>query len=272
MTVIDRRALVSPDDLIEFVSSLLASQAQGEDGELMVLFANRLCTQAADLPVDNFNTIWIPFLRSLLPLIVAKDIPLDTAHYQNLYSSILSSYAYKYVGQEPAQDTNLARSGVACVCQDCISLNTFLASPTEKRGTFTIGKERRRHLEYKLYEKHIDCKHHTDSTGRTHSLIVTKTFEQNDAIRREWRARRYTANQQLSAFHQPHLKALLGQEQYEQVVEMKHLGAPRFMTLSQISPNRQAQPPRAGARPRQVSGMKRSHAQAEEEVIDLTSD
>lgn len=61
--------------------------------------------------------------------------------------------------------------------------------------------------------------------GRLDSLVVTKTFKENDAERQKWAERRAEVGRLLDEFPQDDLRLLLG-EKYEELVEMKQLLAP----------------------------------------------
>ena len=269
---IDHRILVTPSELVTLVSGLLASQPQGEDGELLPLFVDRLTSQVDTLPVDALNTLWVPFLYTLLPKLAERGIPDHAPRYQALFSAILTAYATKYVRREPAEEQNLIRRQVACGCRDCIPLNLFLANPRAKVEHFTIGKERRQHLHRQIDAARIDCSHLTNHTGRTHTMVVTKTFPADDAARRSWTARRTAAQQHMKEFRRTELMALLGQEQFDKLVLMKDLSAAGTAPLGELSANQQPRQAPTGVRLRQVSGVKRRRDDAEKVVIDLTSD
>lgn len=222
--------------------------------------------------MEVLNTLWVPFLYTLLPKLVERGMPNHSSRYQALFSTLLTAYATKYVRREPAKGQNLIRRQVACSCRDCTSLNTFLADSRAKVQSFTIGKDRRRHLHQQLEAARIDCSHVTDHTGRTHTMVVTKTFRANDAARRQWKERRTAAWQHMKEFQRTELVALLGEGQYDELVLMKDLSAAGTAALGELSANHQPRLAPTVVRPRQVSGVKRSRADAEQVVIDLTSD
>jgi hypothetical protein len=271
---VDYRVIVPPDALVEFVFCL-AIHGPGENGQLMILFAERLTSQADALSAESLNILWVPFLYRLLPAMLKRGISLESPYYQTLYSTLLAAYATKYVGREPAKDHNLIRRQVACKCNDCTPLNRFLVNPEEETQSFTVNKQRRAHMHQKLDAARIDCTHLTNHWGSTHTMVVTKTFPANEAARQQWKDRRAEAHALLKAFNPPGLVALLGQEQYEQALYMNGLAVAGTAPLGQVSGNRQTggfQRFQTGARPRQVSGVKRTHAEAERDVIDLISD
>lgn len=98
---VDPGLVVRVDELVDFVNILITDQPDGQDGELMAAFIQRLGDQVPRLPVEDFNDLWIPFLWPLLQLISDREIPLGTARYQTLFSSMLSVYVDRFVGPRP---------------------------------------------------------------------------------------------------------------------------------------------------------------------------
>ena len=287
---LDHRHIVSPDDVISFASTLLSMSGpeQGDD-DLMGSLVSKLTDDAPILPSGEFHYLWNPFLRSLAPILAQNSIPLDTPRYQSMYSSMLNVYVDMYVGREPGVDKSLVRNPVACRCRDCNPLNAFLARPDQKLGNFPLAEKRRRHLHEKLDAANVDCTHETLRAGSPYTLVVTKTFKQNQYARSSWQTRQAEADRQLGRFKQHDLTLLLGQEGYKRVTGMRHLlasssksrersaRAPAATTRPAVlgvssTVNRQIFPPAPqGGMPPAVAGVKRQYPGAED-VIDLTSD
>jgi hypothetical protein len=100
-STIDPGVIVKVDELVDFINTLVAGQPEGEDGELMASFTQRLSDQVPTLAAEDFSDLWIPFLRPLLKLISNQEIPLNTPRYQTLFSNMLSAYVEKFVGPKP---------------------------------------------------------------------------------------------------------------------------------------------------------------------------
>lgn len=109
LAIEDAGFVIRPEDLAGLCSSLLAAQPQGQDGELMVSLVTKLSSQAEKLPIDDLHSLWMPFLRSLMPMMKKHEISLDMSHYQALYSSIFSAYMKKYVGSDPGREYQAQR-------------------------------------------------------------------------------------------------------------------------------------------------------------------
>ncbi|KAF7560174.1 hypothetical protein G7046_g3978 [Stylonectria norvegica] len=235
------------------------------------------------LPVSEFHTLWLPFLRSLVPILVSNGIPLDAPRYRELFCTFLKVYVQLYVGREPQKDGSLRRQGLNCSCVDCTALNRFLVSSTERVGRIAVNKKRRQHLHQKLDAAGIDCTHVTARVGSPQSLVVTKTFRENDKQRQNWAARRARAEKELKLFDVGQLKQLLGSD-YMSITNLSHLQAvPLAAAQPSATPTPSStlatQPRRplseigssAVSRP-SVSGVKRKLPPSEIEIIDLTSD
>ncbi|KAI1381983.1 hypothetical protein F4677DRAFT_11617 [Hypoxylon crocopeplum] len=237
---------ITPGALVEFVGNLVMP---GMGDDMIRDFCLKFDADTTHgISAEAFHGLWIPFLRGLVPVLEARTVPLSTPVFQQMFTAILTSYITVYVGRQPASSTNLVRPAVKCTegdCVDCKSLNAFLRQSNQKVGRFALAERRRKHLTNQLYG--IECSTSTERKGSPHTLVVTKTFANNDKERREWTSRKDKAEKLFKTFTQYKLKALLGNK-YESIREfgvLQHISGP-------------------------VAGAKRKAAQTE--IIDLTED
>ncbi len=94
---------------------------------------------------------------------------------------------------QPAPPTDWARpADVACTCQFCAKLKTFLADPATEVGRIPAREDVRQHLIGTIARHQCDVKHVLERKGSPYSLVLTKTrgsFERAVA--------RFEANRQL---------------------------------------------------------------------------
>ncbi|KAI1412631.1 hypothetical protein F5Y13DRAFT_199850 [Hypoxylon sp. FL1857] len=209
---------VTYDSMLKFVSTLVALKLE----EHLELLAEKLGSQAEEVDGEEFNELWIPLLQMLLPVLEQQEISPPGRHWMRMYQALLKAYLKNYVEEKPLK-LPLSRQRVTCSCGDCqMSLNPFLVSPNDRVGRFTMGDKRRQHLINKLYQTNIDFKARIDRSGRTYTLIVTKTTKHYDAMIDSWWDRRYLAENQLEAFNQELLKSILD-DQFDEIMSMKFL-------------------------------------------------
>ncbi|KAK3496236.1 hypothetical protein B0T13DRAFT_529411, partial [Neurospora crassa] len=217
---------LAPNTLVKFFEILV--KISTPDDDLATQFITRLKDAVPRLPVDNIHDLWLPFLWCLIPILTANAIPLTTPVYQSLYRNTLTRYIKEYVGVQPAPSNSLVRPQVNCPrlhCPDCNALNFFLQDPTEQVERFDIGKKARRHLHEMLDEHGIDCTHVSERGTTPNTLVVTKTFTQEEQPMKEWRERKAYAQSRLGIFGtylqaMPELRVLLG-EQFDRIMNME---------------------------------------------------
>ncbi|KAG5926576.1 hypothetical protein E4U42_003141 [Claviceps africana] len=262
----DRRTAVTHEVLANFFASILESGTEAED--LATLFVSKLAANAQQLIADEFHALWLPFLRSLLPILRRNQVPLNTAYCQQLFSALLEAYVDGYIGHQPARNKILARArATSCSCQDCESLNAFLANPTEEVGYFAVNKQRRMHLHRQLDSGRVDCTHETERWGSPQTLVVTKTFWHVEKQRLDWAQRLMAAREQMRTFKKDDLRQLLGPK-YTTIVDMEHLSDAAAAPPAQPGEGQlQRQPVQ-----KQTIGSKRKAPCHDIEIIDLTQD
>ncbi|EGO55246.1 hypothetical protein NEUTE1DRAFT_102687 [Neurospora tetrasperma FGSC 2508] len=285
---------VASNTLVKFFETLV--KISTPDDDLATQFITNLNDDVPRLPVDHMHNLWLPFLWCLIPILTANAIPLTTPVYQSLYRSMLTRYIKEYVRTQPAPSNSLVRPPVNCPhvhCPDCNALNFFLQSPTEEVERFDVGKKARRHLHEMLDERGIDCTHVSERGTTPNTLVVTKTFTQEEQPMKEWKEKKEYAASRLRIFEtysqaMPELRVLLG-EQFDRIMNMEDVypnpagarrTAPRplasasgiVMGRSRVGASGSS---RSTTAPRPVAGVKRSRSVSLEdgvETVDLTED
>lgn len=286
--------------LNEFVAILIEKGYQ----ELADRFFDQLVSQMDLIPAIEFSEFWLPFLNSLLAVLKSNDIPPTTEKYCKVFTSMLSTYLRRFVGEKPVISTSGVRPEVGCACNDCGSLNLFLTSPSQETQRFQVGKQRRQHLCRELDRADLDVMHTTELGGRCPSLCVTKI---NLVALSAWHQRRFCAQLKLAEINQDDLESVLGPEIYalvklaqpfdphappsevrrsgsEEVPEFtwsggvwadpggtRRSGSRNLQRATQPSSGLPGSTARSPYRPGQVAGVKRP-APGPESMIDLTGD
>lgn len=176
------RTTVSRQALVDHFSAMIQTSTDADD--LMQPLLSKIVADAPRFTATELHVLWLPFLRSLIPALTSNHVPLSTPCYQQLFQTVSTAYITKYVGREPAEDTNLVRARVRCECRDCGPLNNFLVSATQNAAHLPLNKQRRQHLHQELDSARIDCTHTTLRQGSPLTLVVTKTFRHNTEARR----------------------------------------------------------------------------------------
>jgi hypothetical protein len=148
--------------------------------------------------IDLFHGIYLPFLKHLLTVLENKTDLVKDPTFQTLFQQILTQYIIRYVQAEPLPPKDWKQATVNCSCQDCHSLNRFLANPTEKVGRFAVNKQRRAHLHNALGNS--GCTHETERRGSPQTLVVTKTRAGYQAKHKAWVLRCDVAKTHLGEF------------------------------------------------------------------------
>ncbi|KAF4467716.1 2OG-Fe(II) oxygenase superfamily [Fusarium albosuccineum] len=257
----DVRTTVNSQNLAKFWPTMIAMDTESDN--LTTSLVSKLARDAPRFKGVEIETLWLPFLRSLTPILTSNNIPLDTPCYQQLFSAILKAYLDNVIGKEPHGNLSMSRRGVNCTCDDCERLNAFLTDATRETGHFAVNKKRRLHLHQRLDGAGVDCTHETNRFTNPNTLVVTKTNRHQAKRLQEWTSRRTAATKQLVRFDQEHLKVLLGDE-YTAIVSMERLlvTQPR-QPLAGVGQTNSSQQPAVGDKRK---------LPADVDIIDLTGD
>ncbi|KAI9103106.1 hypothetical protein DFS34DRAFT_646489 [Phlyctochytrium arcticum] len=189
--------------------------------DLSTLICNKIAEKANIIPSVQLRDLWIPFLQSLIPALLAEKVPLSTQMYRHLGVALLEACLYFFVGQEPSGQANYQQSPVGCKCADCNLLDAFLNS-NERVWRFRAAQQRRQHLEHLLRQKGAACSLATDKIGSPQTLVVTKGLDAGTKAKNAWTDRFNAAWTLIRKFDQAQLNELLGGE-YDRLVSMRDL-------------------------------------------------
>jgi len=169
----------------------------------------RMATESETVPIELFETIYLPFLKILSTMLIEKNFSVQGTSFQQFFQSLLSTYITRYVRAEPQTPSNWVRAKVTCPCSDCLTLNSFLVNPQQKIGRFPVAKKRREHLQQQL-DRLVGFKHETERRGSPQTLVVTKTMDAHKASHKAWAERCVVARRHLQSFQESALRDLLG--------------------------------------------------------------
>ncbi|KAF6809483.1 2og-fe oxygenase superfamily protein, partial [Colletotrichum sojae] len=204
---------VEPEKLAIFFSNLIKMSSLPTE-DLVLPLALKLVGHAPSMKSADFHTLWLPFLKHLIVVLEAHNIPLSTTRYQQIAGAILEAYRDVCVGPRPKMEVSQGRT-LRCACADCNDLDIFLAKPAEREIRFPVSKQRRHHLHLQIDGNRIDCSHVTDRAGRRQRLVVTKRRPNEDML---WLERRKLAEEKFRELDQTKLGLLLG-EDYPRIAE-----------------------------------------------------
>ncbi|EXL79795.1 hypothetical protein FOPG_06532 [Fusarium oxysporum f. sp. conglutinans race 2 54008] len=245
---------VSWETLKDFFSKLC--KVSTELDNLKDQFLVKVTLQANKLPRPELYLLWLPFLRSIIPLLHENSIPLSTPSCQKFFSTVVQAVLDVCLGPQPARPTDWSLPRVQCDCRDCEWVNGFLNHPTEMTGRFAINKKRRQHIHQQVDRAGIGCKHETRRDTNPNTLVMTKTTRPQDVKRQDWQKRRVYLVEQFSQFKGDELKTLLGSD---------------FEKIEKLCTGQAGQTGQASLSRRPATGEKRRIEHAAE-VIDLMSD
>ncbi|KAF4483603.1 2OG-Fe(II) oxygenase superfamily [Fusarium agapanthi] len=247
----DTGTAISCEILKDFFSQLCKVSTELDD--LKDQFLTKVTLQASKLREMELYRLWLPFLRSVIPLLHENSIPLSTQSCQKFFSAVVKAVLDVCLGPQPARPTDWSLPSVPCNCGDCEWVNDFLNHPTQMTGRFAINKSRRQHIHQQVDRARIGCKHETQRNTNPNTLVITKKTRPLDVERQDWQKVRVYLVEKFGQFKGSELKTLLGSD---------------FETIEKLCTGETGQ---ASLSRRPAAGEKRRIEQAAE-VIDLTSD
>ncbi|KAI9103108.1 hypothetical protein DFS34DRAFT_700850 [Phlyctochytrium arcticum] len=192
--------------------------------DLFALLCNKIAERANIIPPVQLRDLWIPFLQSVIPALVALKVSLATQRCGDLGVAIFEAWLKLCVGQEPSGRPHYQQKPVGCKCEDCNLLDVFLKA-NQRIWRFKALKWHREHLEDRLLQARADCLLATDRHGSPQTLVVTKGLDRGTRAKNAWTERFNAACTLISKFDKRHLNELLGDE-YDRLVNMRHLRYP----------------------------------------------
>lgn len=113
--------------LLALHSNILALEMPEEADKLVC----RPKAQMAEANCEVFDTVVLPYLKDLVPLVKDHSIPMESEAYTGLFRTAVQQYSTRHVPKEPAaRDIPIDPRG--CGCPDCKELDDFFASPRLK--------------------------------------------------------------------------------------------------------------------------------------------
>jgi hypothetical protein len=157
-----------------------------------------LAEEARTINVDLFELTFLPFLKTLGSTIQELNMSMRHSPFQTLFQQVLSTYVERYVRSEPQPSTDWSRPTVLCDCQDCPSLNLFLANSKQQVANFRVAEKRRDHIYSKVSDTGIEQR--TDkSSWPPFSLVLTKNMKYFEIAYKAWEERCIVAKNYLQA-------------------------------------------------------------------------
>ncbi|KAI9797713.1 MAG: hypothetical protein M1833_005374 [Piccolia ochrophora] len=170
-----------------------------------------------DLLVSDLENSFLPFLKDLTGLIQRHSaLALHDPSYQAFYRAVLGACKDKIVERKPSPPSDLTRRAVGCgmgsICEDCVSLDRFLASSSKKIERFPVKASRRKHVRSRFTDgarENLRYSFQTTARGSPRTLIVTK-LDGLEIDRERWRKSALRFHPQIIAMGREPLKRLLG--------------------------------------------------------------
>ncbi|KAF9760928.1 hypothetical protein IL306_004056, partial [Fusarium sp. DS 682] len=220
--------VVTYETLRDFFSSLL--EVSTKTNNLIDEFISKVTKQANILPEAELYLLWLPFLRSLIPILEKEKISFNTPTYKNLFSA-LAQNILDNLGPQPREPWTWAVAGVPCDCSDCERVNAFLRHHTKTSEEYPMNEYRRNHVQQILEEAGVGCSIQTRRDTSPYPLVVTKTSRPQGVKLELWQKQRDQVLEEFDQIQERHLKTLLG-KQYERI-EKLHMSQKGQENLSQ---------------------------------------
>jgi len=152
----------------EFVCQIVKVLKSYGCENLLIALVNTLCNKPIRYPV----------VKTLVPamLDMSKVTVIDGSSLQVLHSHCISKLEASVTESLPAPSNYVRPVNFSCSCNDCASLKRFLQHPNKKLLQFSMSKKRLQHLEQQVHGA-VDVTHTTEHSGKTQSLVITKTQE-----------------------------------------------------------------------------------------------
>ncbi|RYP23543.1 hypothetical protein DL765_001057 [Monosporascus sp. GIB2] len=147
----------------------------------------------------------------------------------DLFATLLRTYVYADAPTPPRRLPGWAHRPRGCGCEDCRDLDRFLGAADEKVGRFSVNKEKRQHIEYRLPRYHdksrevFSCS--LDQKRKPYTLVVTKVRQgrefEEDA--REYRERLERFEQRVRPLRLEYVEQSMGEARYRELVMLENL-------------------------------------------------
>ncbi|RYP83663.1 hypothetical protein DL770_005356 [Monosporascus sp. CRB-9-2] len=147
----------------------------------------------------------------------------------DLFATLLRTYVYADAPTAPRRLPGWAHRPRGCGCEDCRDLDRFLSAADERVGRFSVNKDKRQHIEYRLpryYDKSreiFSCS--LDQKRKPYTLVITKTRQgrefEEDA--REYRETLEQFEQRVRPLRLKYVEQSMGEARYRELVMLENL-------------------------------------------------
>ncbi|KAH7209700.1 hypothetical protein DER44DRAFT_824322 [Fusarium oxysporum] len=201
---------VTHNDMRDFFSGLL--KASTKSNNVSGQFMSKITKQLDRLSEASFQLMWLPFLRSIIPLLENESISSSTPTYKKFFSAVKRGILDNFLGPEPRKPWTWALAGVPCDCSDCERVSAFLRHHTKMSEEYPMNKPRRNHVQQVLEKAGVGCNIRTRRDTSPYPLVVTKTSRPQGVKLEAWKKRRDQVLEEFDQIQPHHLKKLLGKE------------------------------------------------------------
>ncbi|KAK4226207.1 hypothetical protein QBC38DRAFT_456527 [Podospora fimiseda] len=204
---------IDAERLSSFVSDLFAEN-KVNDAILRRLFIK--IVGAADLiKVSEFSSLWFPFLRKLIGILEKNRVPQSTPRYRHLFAALLESYLLRGVGTRPPCWN--PQNVIPCHCSLCATVNGFLQQP--QVSTHSIGALNSVAISHvQCFVAQFSVRIQCEFKFLNGNLTISKHPGSQSAWVK-WMDKKAMARAELDRFGPAKLKAILGDEDFVNVVD-----------------------------------------------------
>ena len=152
----------------EFVTQLFSLLTAVGSKDLFASIVSTLRTKPVRYPIlETLGPAIVDFFKSTK---VEKDSPLEM-----ILMYCISQLKFSMRKVLVAPTSNIKSIRLACSCDDCMELMSFMKHSIAVQHRFKMGIKRRQHLQQQLDSSGADVTHTTEHIGSPHTLVVTKS-------------------------------------------------------------------------------------------------
>jgi hypothetical protein len=174
-----------------------------------------LTTEATTVPVEFFETIYLPGLKALMPMLQATISSSHETVFRRLFQQLLATYVVCYVKDEPKHPQEWSRRPLSCTCSHCQAITPFLLNPVDKTYRMKGLVGNRKHVERGLPTIGFKCE--TDKRGSPQTLVITKTPDEYRNEHKAWKLRQNKVSKHLTDLGSNNLRVFLS-DMYEPIM------------------------------------------------------
>ena len=157
-------------DRSQLLSGLARALSATGESELLLGIVSHALALPEKYPL---RTVHLPALISLGPWL-KKNTKIAASGLSRWVAACREQLEH-LTAQAPREPTDFRRAAaISCRCADCAELRRFLEDPHEAVHRFSMGQDRRKHLEEKIRQHKCDLDTATERTRSPHTLVCTK--------------------------------------------------------------------------------------------------